>query len=296
MSQLLRNTILGTLLLAGTGFGTTAELSPTAKRVSQLNCYDALASEIGTWTDSVKWKRYGNNSAGYRVYRSPTQTIGTWVEIVADKTSVKKLNLLKPDAVTQLEIAPDCGFSGNTYDRQLDDDLMSLGVTDELLASKLSGNKNGTIVMAWSPHMPWSLEMFDYVSSVAKKKSLEVVVALDPQADPDFAKELAKTKGLEDAYIFRPVESLELIFRGMTTHYPSVLLFNNGGFSKLLPGREIEPALVKFAEVQTERLNAEMPSYTTKKTQHKWLYMTLLGLMILAALATLAHKKFKGNA
>ena len=259
----------------------------TAERLNQLQCFTDLADDFAEWDSRDTWKAYGLNSAGYQIYRSPTLRIGSWIQLTVSKSRVHAALLLSADRNHKVQFDASCQRRESEFERPLDDDLMALGLTDAMLADDIARFKAGSggIVLAWSPHMPWSLEMLDFVKKVAAEKNLKLTVTLDPHADPDYAREVAAKHGLAGDDIFRPIQSLELIFRGMTTHYPSVLRYGEAGFSRLLPGREIASALTAYVEQEAEAMKDQPAPILEQRVSFNWLLMsiTLIGLVAIAA-------------
>jgi hypothetical protein len=62
---------------------------------------------------------------------------------------------------------------------------------------------------------------------VARDLGLVVVPLLDPAADREYADRVARERGL-DWQSTRPLGGVELAFRGMTTHTPSLQVFAGG--------------------------------------------------------------------
>jgi hypothetical protein len=75
--------------------------------------------------------------------------------------------------------------------------------------------------------MPLSVDQHAVLAEVARDLGLVVVPLLDPAADRDYADRVARERGL-GAESTRPLGGVELAFRGMTTHTPSLQLFAGG--------------------------------------------------------------------
>jgi hypothetical protein len=75
--------------------------------------------------------------------------------------------------------------------------------------------------------MPLSVDQHAVLARVARDLALTVVPLLDPAADPDYAARVARERGLP-AEVMRPLASVELGFRGLTTHTPSLQVFSGG--------------------------------------------------------------------
>ena len=97
---------------------------------------------------------------------------------------------------------------------------------DAELLDRLTRHDRG-VVMAWSPHMPLSVDEHAEVQAAARALDLSVVLVLDPLADVAFARRVAIERGLPPGAA-APLASIELAFRGMTTHAPSFQLFAAG--------------------------------------------------------------------
>jgi hypothetical protein len=111
---------------------------------------------------------------------------------------------------------------------------------------------------------------------------------MDPSADEAYARQVAREKQLGDD-IFRRIESLELIFRGFTTHYPASIMVKGGSFaSPILPGREVPRALASFAVTSL----SEKPPVEALAPKQSATYLALLvGLVVVVGAAVYMKKR-----
>jgi hypothetical protein len=93
--------------------------------------------------------------------------------------------------------------------------------------------------------MPLSVDQYDVLASVTRDLGMALVVALDPSAEADYARRVARERGLPDAALQR-LDGIELPFRGMTTHAPSAQVFSNG--------RLVGPVLFGYRAPEAARL------------------------------------------
>jgi hypothetical protein len=93
--------------------------------------------------------------------------------------------------------------------------------------------------------MPYSVQGLVEVLALGERLALTVVPLLDPDADPGLARETVRSAGLpaEALEALRPMRSNRLLERGVTLHYPTLLLFRHGRLLEtMLPGY-VSPAV-----------------------------------------------------
>jgi hypothetical protein len=92
--------------------------------------------------------------------------------------------------------------------------------------------------------MPLSVDQHAVLGQVAADLNLVVVPLLDPGADDAYAARVARDRGLAPEST-RPLGGIELAFRGMTTHTPSLQPFAGG--------RLVGPVLYGYRSVDALR-------------------------------------------
>ncbi len=124
--------------------------------------------------------------------------------------------------------------------------------TDNDLARTMRQLETGVIYL-WTPHMPLSISGYRSISAATARLGLALVPLLDPRADPDYAVAAVTEAGMPAAAL-HPLASIELTFRNLTTHAPSVQIFAGGRLlDAMLPGyRDAE----YYAQYITARLAA----------------------------------------
>jgi hypothetical protein len=161
--------------------------------------------------------------AGFRSARLPTGILGLWIrlaelsagELVVERVTATRIERLRFDDAcepTELAVAAALG----TADAYGDSDLIA----------HVARLERGVFVL-WSPHMPLSVDQHAVLAEVARDLGLVVVPILDPAADRDYANRVARERGLAPEAT-RPLSGVELAFRGMATHTPSLQLFAGG--------------------------------------------------------------------
>ena len=97
---------------------------------------------------------------------------------------------------------------------------------DSDVIARVAPGRRGVFLL-WSPHMPLSVDQYAVLADVARTLDLIVVPLLDPGADRKYAERIVRERGLPEEAL-RPLGGVELLFRGMATHTPSLQLFAGG--------------------------------------------------------------------
>ncbi len=98
--------------------------------------------------------------------------------------------------------------------------------SDEDLARAVAGPARG-VVYVWSPHMPLSVDGYRAIVTAASERGLRVDAVLDPGADRAFAA-AERARGGLPASALRVADSVELLFRDVLIHAPSVQAYGQG--------------------------------------------------------------------
>lgn len=116
---------------------------------------------------------------------------------------------------------------------------------DHDLAALLAGGARGVIYL-WSPHMPYSVQGARDVHRVAADLGLTAVLLLDPYAEPALTEQVLRAQRLP-ASAARRVRARALLERGVTQHFPTVVVFERGRLdAQMLPGYTPPRALRAF--------------------------------------------------
>jgi hypothetical protein len=105
---------------------------------------------------------------------------------------------------------------------------------DQELEKLLSKKKNG-VIYALSPLMHFSLDGIPIIKKVAKELDLELSFVCDPESVALLPNQV-KPMPIEPSEI-KVLRSLELFFRGMGNHYPSIIVYSKDqSLSGIYPG------------------------------------------------------------
>jgi hypothetical protein len=192
--------------------------------LSGVRCEAALRNQLRAWdarlTDAIADPP---GPTGLRSTRLPTGILGLWTrlvelsrgELAVERISATRIERLRFDhACEPSEVA--VAMPPRVADTFGDSDLIA----------RIARQDRGVFLL-WSPHMPLSVDQHAVLAVVARDLGLVVVPLLDPAADRDYADRVARERGL-GSQSTRPLGGVELAFRGMTTHTPSLQVFASG--------------------------------------------------------------------
>lgn len=244
-----RLSVCGTIVATMVNVASAADKAP-AKPVTYddvlatMGCKAAVTNTADSWGSANDWRFAGPDVDGAKAFRTPTKTVGEWIEVKFLPDNTIQASRLTPHTLTESRwAAKDCKPEVRTQARPLDEKKMDAGFSDEKLAKILKKTKQG-LVYAWSPSMQLSIRGVNEVRKVAKDLKMDLVVVVDPAARKDDVAAVIKKNKWPANYNQRMV-SIELVMRNMPMHYPSLLVFKKGRFvSNVFPGYEA-PELLK---------------------------------------------------
>ncbi|MCC7033931.1 MAG: hypothetical protein IT179_14000 [Acidobacteria bacterium] len=205
-------------------------------------CADAARRQLAAWDanlDSALADPPGPE--GTRGVRAPTGTLGVWVQVLVEPGGAVSLARVSATGRERFELGSAC--EARTTSERVPAGA-GVGLTDDALASRLARGDAG-VILVWSPHMPLSVDQYSVLAEVTREMGLALVAVLDPAADAAYAQRVAGERGLPEAAL-QPLGGIELAFRGMTTHAPSVQAFSGG--------RLVGPVLYGYRAADTARL------------------------------------------
>jgi hypothetical protein len=181
-------------------------------------CAEAVTRQLRAWhaTGPPRDERH----AGMRHWA--TSALGTWVTEVRTPTIVALLRV-SPEQLTRLEWTDDCVAQPEEWPRPA---AASPRFTDADLQGLLTSGRAG-LVYVWSPHLPLSVDGYAQAVAAARVRGLTVHPVLAPGADRAFARASLARGALPDDAL-RTADSIELWFRDVHLHAPSVLVFARG--------------------------------------------------------------------
>jgi len=187
-------------------------------------CQAALRGQLQLWDgQSAAAMAAPALPTGLRSMRLPTGAIGIWLRVVEEKPGEVFVERITSTRVERLRFDHGCGGVESAVAMPA---RPSGAFTDSDLIARVARGARGVFLL-WSPHMPLSVDQHDVLVSVARDLDLAVEVLVDPGADAGYAARVARERKLP-ATALRPLGGIELAFRGMTTHTPSLQLFAGG--------------------------------------------------------------------
>ncbi|MBC8086202.1 MAG: hypothetical protein H7Z40_02990 [Phycisphaerae bacterium] len=210
---------------------------------TDTRCTDAANAIAAEWGVRNEWRAL----APYPFPReaSPTATMGVWVErlhLDDGRVELRRVSASRTD-VASIDAAS-CVASRRSHVRSFPASLVENSLTDSRLDSLVRINQRGMIYV-WSPRMPLSVSGLEQARRAARELgvSFTAVVAETNNA------ELASVT-VDSSFTWR-MESLELLYRNATIHYPTALFYNAGRIvDGAFPGYKNVATYVMFAERQ----------------------------------------------
>jgi hypothetical protein len=212
---------------------TAAETKPWTPLVDACRCAPAVGRWLEGWGASGEILRAPPGIDGKERFRLATRELGVWITLeVGTGPQSPVLFLTRPEGGERVELSEDCERAAREKTPGIanaDD-----GFTDRSLASALGETKR-LVVFLWSPHMPLSVDGLPEIEDAARAARATLVVVTDPASDAHFVEEVARERRIPPEWR-RPLASVELLFRDLAVHAPSILAFDSGGASAPLPG------------------------------------------------------------
>lgn len=197
---------------------------PMLQRLGEVRCAPAVRQQLASWDGRLAEALADlPGPDAERRWRIPTTRIGVWLRLSIDPAHEATVHRVSPGEAATATFDPGCApriVTRTTGARR------HHGFGDSALEQLLARQGSGVIVV-WSPHMPLSADAVTALRALTGDAAVELVILLDPFADVEYARRVARERSLPPVSL-RPLDSVELIFRGMTTHAPSVQAFRDG--------------------------------------------------------------------
>ena len=186
-------------------------------------CADAARILLRDWSAVLDHTIVEPSSpTGDRSIRMPTTTLGLWVRLTVDQAGDVELIQVRDSVATSLTFGPSC----TRLPEERHETRLQQGLSDRDLAARLAKGDSG-VILVWSPHMPLSVDQYDVLVGVTKELGLSLIAVLDPGANVDYARRVASERQMPSSAA-QSIGGIELAYRGMTTHAPSVQVFADG--------------------------------------------------------------------
>jgi hypothetical protein len=226
------------LMAASTGHANaTSVASDSARRSSANVCAASLRGFEEGWGGTGEWRRL----APYPVPReaSPTSEIGVWLERWTLESGAVELRRVSAHETRTARVAgSECVIELAAHRRQYDSTVMATSFTDAALRDVVRANARGMIYV-WSPGMPLSIQGFAEARAAAASLGIAftAVVADARPGELDSLRVVSRVAARIAPSDSRAMESVELVYRNATVHYPAVVLYKDGAIlDAVIPG------------------------------------------------------------
>lgn len=174
-----------------------------------------------------QWNRVADANFETKVFRSPVEKVGEWLELRLAGKKSPELFVLSRDKMIEYSWLSTCETVSKILPplELFKKDGLAEAFTDADLEALLKSKKKGVLYL-WSPNMTYSVTEFRLFRDVAKKRKMEFIPILDHQAKFVDAKAAAKVVGVDVSG--RKLASVDLYMRHGTLHFPTVFVFANG--------------------------------------------------------------------
>jgi hypothetical protein len=197
---------------------------PLAAILAGARCEEEVRGKLDLWgarTDAVY--PGASDPTGARTVLLPTRTLGVWVRLTVDPRGEARVERVTEALVEGRWFGRGC----ETMDAGREERTIAVGPwTDAALSERLREGDRGVILL-WSPHMPLSVDAYPVLQALTREMGIGFVPMLDPTSNAAYARTVALERGMP-AEALRPLGGVELAFRGMTTHAPSLQVFKGG--------------------------------------------------------------------
>ena len=275
-----RQRAVAAALLAGlivACLGPDARVQLAAPPVANHPCAPALSRTLEAWDARAEGFREADGPLGSTVVTLPTTHVGVWIVLRLLRDGSARTTRIGPQQSDHAIWTSGCtGPSRATTATELPGSGRAGAFTDRDLERTLRRVNRGVLYL-WSPHMPLSVSGMRSLESATGQLGIALEPLLDPLADARYAMQTAAAEGLPPAAL-RPLASVELTFRDLTTHAPSIQVFADGRLvGGMLPGYRdpdyyrtfIERQLGAPPSAQPPPQTASKPSRTAGSSAHR---------------------------
>ena len=207
--------------------------------LSGFPCTDAVERQLEAWHATDEVLKAPGGPLGGDVYRIATNETGVWITVHQPRgLDTISLFLTNAGGTVRLDFNSVIPFGNSCEPESIPSfpamELLTDAFTDEHL-KELLAEDDRLVVFLWSPHLPLSVEGYHEIVHAASSLDIPVVAVVDGTADIEFVRRVADEQGIPEG-ARRPMRSVELLFRDIAVHTPSVLVFSKGHVSAPLPG------------------------------------------------------------
>ncbi len=211
-------------------------------------CRKVLEKTLKKNASKDNWVRTVDPQKDVQAFRSPTENLGTWVEIQTFENPY--LFVFSPDKSHVYKFSgKDCSVLTSTDTKAMNFlNYKGDGFTDLKLKELVKADKPSMIYI-WSPDMVYSMSEMSVFKQVAKEQGLQFVPVLDMSQSPEEAKKLSSGHGLNIP--MTKLQSVELYMREGNLHFPTTFIVGRNRISDRVFG-------VLTPQLLTERVLEEV--------------------------------------
>lgn len=231
----MRNIFLFACLTLTTLANENSNTSAVSNALAHAKCASQVIELLKNWHSADEWIGGVENLDGGQNYRTPTDSIGTWIELTVYPDDTVEASRASIDATLTATWEFSC-TAVLKLKKHRPELLPTHGFFTDVDLQDFINKNNSGIVYAWSPHMPYSVRGLPEARELARKLKIGFVAVLDPEASDQLTAQVAKKHHIEQDDL-RRYSSIELEARGMSLHFPSLLVFKEKKFrGPMLPG------------------------------------------------------------
>ncbi len=221
---LVANTVAGVLLGSGMISRPSPDVLSVTSIVASTRCASVQLAIEASWGSTGEWRTLAPVPASREA--TPTVQTGVWLErwqLTDGSVEIRQISAAET-RVAAIDEAT-CTTRTSNYHRTYNRDSLRDAFTDASLDSLMHANARG-MVYIWSPRMPLSLKGLSEAraAALAMRIPFTAVVA---EANDEELREISASGAITRADKQR-MQSLELVYRNGTIHYPSALFYRDG--------------------------------------------------------------------
>ncbi|MEP6831801.1 MAG: hypothetical protein ABJB74_00345 [Gemmatimonas sp.] len=244
----------GLLLLSiGASSAPEADASNVTPARTASRCVSAELAIETDWGATGEWRVLPPVPAPREA--SPTNHTGTWVERWHPADGSLEVRQVSA-AETRVAVFANasCTPHFTIHRRTYNADSLRDAFTDAVLDSVIHANARGMLYV-WSPRMPLSLKALPEARAAAKAMGI-AFTAVVAEANNAEVRELAiNSPAVVTAADQQRMESLELVYRNATIHYPTALFYRDGHIvDGVYPGYKNSETFAKYGAEQFAKI------------------------------------------
>jgi len=199
-----------------------------AEPVFVKHCPAQFIAEAEKRDSKEEWKEQAPGAAGEKVYRTPTDTMGRWLEVAYTDASTTLFDMSNA-STTKVIFGKSCApvtSKGPGFDaRKQYGEPNALWLNDQALEELMKKHPQG-LIYVWSPGMTYSVQFYKIFEEVAKELNLKFLPVRDHRSKFTELEGMAKHFKTPEPRL--KLNSVELYMRHLTTHFPASVVFKNG--------------------------------------------------------------------